>query len=165
MENQNFSSNGNAGSVATETFIRNTATQKRAPWFSFGINSLMLLFIVLSFAACELDEGVDPDNSDPVAIYLGRWTVSDNELKINYEVTIQRNPANSSEVLLQNFAGSGSTATALVTGKTLTLISPVIGNNWQISGSGTYKNSSRMEFSYRLTIGGSLENRFAMFTR
>jgi len=126
---------------------------------------LMVFSIVFSLTSCELDDGVDPDDTDPVSIFLGRWMVSDNELKINYEVTIQRNPSNTSEVLLQNFAGSGSTATALVTGKTLTLISPVIGNNWQISGSGAYKNASRMEFNYRLTIGGSMENRFAMFTR
>ncbi|MDO8899530.1 MAG: hypothetical protein Q7V19_17895 [Bacteroidales bacterium] len=127
--------------------------------------AILLVFIIFSFTGCVLDDDIDPNTDDPQAIYIGTWSVSDNETKINYQVSISRNPSNSTEVLLQNFAGSGSTATALVTGKTLTLTSPVIGNNWAISGSGVYKNSSRIDFTYSLTIGGNRENRFALFTR
>ncbi|MBS4062179.1 MAG: hypothetical protein KG029_17410 [Bacteroidetes bacterium] len=126
---------------------------------------ILLVFITFSFMGCVLDEDIDPNTDDPQAIFIGKWSVSDNETKVNYEVEIKRNPSNSTEVLIQNFAGSNSTATALVTGKTLTLTSPVIGNNWQISGSGVYKTSSRIDFTYSLTIGGNRENRFALFTR
>lgn len=126
---------------------------------------LLLLFISFSFTSCVLDEDVDPNDPDAQAIFLGSWSVNDNQTKINYEVEIKRNPSNSTEVLLENFAGSGATATALVTGKTLTLISSTIGNNWQVSGSGIYKTSSRIDFNYSLTIGGNREERFALFTR
>jgi hypothetical protein len=129
------------------------------------IQSLLLFLFSVSFTGCVLDEEIDPNDSDPQAIFLGNWNVNDNETKVNYEVEIRRNPSNSTEVLLENFAGSGGTASALVTGKTLTLISPVVGNNWFISGSGVYKTSSRIDFNYSLTIGGNREERFALFTR
>ncbi len=126
---------------------------------------LLLLILLPLFHACELDDDFDLDSDDPAAKYLGSWSVSDNAYKLNYTVSIQRNPSNSTEVLLQNFAGSGDVARALVTGRTLTLTSSTIGNNWRISGSGTYKNSSRMEFTYSLTIAGDMEDRIALFTR
>ncbi len=127
----------------------------------FLITALFLCFILPS---CNLDEDIGPD-VDPIEKFLGSWSVRDNELKVNYTVSIQRNPSNSSEVRIQNFAASGSAATALVVGSTLTLTSPVIGNGWQVSGTGIYKNSSRMEFNYSLVVSGSSENRFALFTR
>ena len=126
---------------------------------------LMFFLTVFMFHSCELDEDIDPNADDPAAIFLGSWSVSDNATKLNYTVSIQRNPGNSTEVLIQNFAGSGDQARALVTGRTLTLTSSIIGNNWRVSGSGNYKNSSRIDFNYSLTIAGDQENRFALFTR
>lgn len=126
---------------------------------------LLVLLTVPLFQSCELDEAIDPDDDDPAAIFLGSWSVSDNATKLNYTVSIQKNPNNSTEVLIQNFAGSGDQARALVTGKTLTLTSSNIGNNWSISGSGVYKNDSRIDFNYSLTIAGDQESRFALFSR
>ena len=126
---------------------------------------LLALLAVPLMQSCELDEDIDPDADDPAAIFLGSWSVSDNATKLNYTVNIQKNPNNSPEVLIQNFAGSGDQARALVTGNTLTLTSSNIGNNLSISGSGIYKNSSRIDFNYSLTIAGDQESRFALFTR
>ncbi|MBK9291407.1 MAG: hypothetical protein IPM52_07255 [Bacteroidetes bacterium] len=122
------------------------------------------LFLSLLLTACALDEDIGPD-VDPIEKYLGIWSVSDHELKVNYTVSIQRNPSNSTEVRIQNFAASGGAATALVVGNTLTITSPVIGNGWQVSGTGVYKNASRIEFTYSLVVSGASENRFALFTR
>jgi hypothetical protein len=136
-------------------------TLKKSGAALFFTAALFLCFIVSS---CNLDQDIDPD-VDPIEKFLGSWSVRDNELKVNYTVSIVRNPSNSSEVRIQNFAASGAAATALVVGSTLTLTSPVIGNGWQVSGTGVYKNSSRMEFTYNLVVSGSSENRFALFTR
>ncbi|MDP3444330.1 MAG: hypothetical protein Q8T08_15845 [Ignavibacteria bacterium] len=129
----------------------------------FKIAGIILLLSIVTFMGCLPEDDLELD--DPIVLYLGTWTVADNETKINYEVVIERNPNNSSEVLLQNFAGSGSAATALVTGKILTITSPTIGNSWGVSGTGTYKSSYRIDFMYNLTIGGSSEDRFALFNR
>ncbi|MCK9448935.1 MAG: hypothetical protein M0Q41_08145 [Bacteroidales bacterium] len=126
--------------------------------------SLLVLLLPL-FYSCELDDDFDLDSDDPIAMYLGGWSVSDNATKLNYTVTIRRNPENSTEVLIDNFAGSGDAAKALVTGKTLTLTSITVGNGWRISGYGTYKNSGRIDFWYSLTISGDQEERFALFSR
>lgn len=109
-------------------------------------------------------EDIDP-GTDPIEKYLGTWSVLDNEIKVNYTVRIERNPSNSAEVHIHNFAASGGVASALVVGNTLTLTSPMIGNGWQVSGTGVYKSTSRLEFTYRLVVSGSAENRFALFTR
>lgn len=126
---------------------------------------ILLVIISLSINSCALDDDIILDENDPSAIFLGTWSVSDNETKLNYEVVIQRNPSNSTEVLLQNFASSGSSATALVVGKTLTVTSQIIGSNWTVTGTGIYKNSSRIDFDYSLIVGGSTEKRFAIYTR
>ena len=132
--------------------------------YSAAIFWIAAFFLPLLFTSCNLDEDIGPD-TDPIEKFLGSWSVRDNELKVNYTVNVQRNPGNSSEVNIQNFAASGGTATALVVGSTITLTSSVIGNGWQVSGTGVYKNASRLEFTYRLVVSGSSENRFALFTR
>lgn len=128
------------------------------------IRMLLVFMFVSVLNGCAVDDGITPIG-DPIDAYIGTWKVSDNELKVNYEVNIVRNPSNSSEVLINNFAGSGGAARALVTGKTLTLTSTVVGNNWLISGSGQLKTASRIDFYFNLTISGSLDKRFAIYTK
>ncbi len=53
----------------------------------------------------------------------------------------------------------------LVTGKTVTLFNQTLMNGWKVSGSGQYKSSTRLEFQYRLTIGGDVEQRNAIFLK
>lgn len=132
--------------------------------YGAAIFMMAALFLFLLLPSCNIDEEIGPD-VDPLEKYLGTWSVRDNELKVNYTVSITRNPSNSTEVNIQNFAASGGTASALVVGNTLTITSPVIGNGWQVSGTGVYKNTNRLEFTYRLVVSGSAENRFALFTR
>ena len=127
---------------------------------------LYLLFLVLlSFTACVPDDGNIPDETDPALAFVGNWSVSDNALKLNYEVQITKNPQNSTEILLDNFAGSGDRTVGLVTGKTVTIDNQTLGNGWKVSGSGQYKSSTRLEFQYRLIIGGDEERRTAIFLK
>jgi hypothetical protein len=128
----------------------------------FYVVAIAITFLVSS---CILDEDVDPTPTDPIEKFLGSWSVSDNEMKLNYEVTISRDPNNSTMVLLSNFAGSGGSAKALAVGSSLVVESQTIGQNWLVSGTGTYRNTSRIDFPYALTIGGNQESRSAIFTR
>jgi hypothetical protein len=128
---------------------------------------VLITGLVLTLGSCQLDEEIDipGGNDDNITRLLGKWGVSDNALKLNYEVTVERDPSNSTQVVLRNFAGSGSAAKALVVGSSLVVEDQVVGSNWLVSGSGVYRNSSRMEFTYSLTISGSGEQRSAIFTR
>jgi hypothetical protein len=127
--------------------------------------TLIAAAILLLVSSCILDEDVDPNPTDPIEKFLGTWSASDNELKLNYEVQISRDPNNSTMVLISNFADSGSAAKALAVGGSLVIESQTIGNNWLVSGTGTYRNTGRIDFPYSLTIGGSQEGRSAIFTR
>lgn len=128
---------------------------------------LMLTVIVFTMSGCALDEDIDipGGNDDAITKYLGNWSVTDNGMKLNYEVTIERSQTNSSMVIIRNFAGSGSSADGLVVSNSVIVEEQVTGNNWIVSGTGDYKNNSRIDFQYTLTIGGQSEVRQAIFTR
>lgn len=134
-----------------------------------ALKLLVLLFtgVIIALGSCQLDEDIDipGGNDDNITRLLGTWSVLDNSLKLNYEVRVERDLSNSSQVVLRNFAGSGSAAKALVVGSSLIVEDQVVGSNWLVSGSGSYRNSGRMEFTYSLTIGGQNEQRSAIFTR
>ncbi|MCK9453221.1 MAG: hypothetical protein M0Q90_16110 [Bacteroidales bacterium] len=134
------------------------------------LSRLILLFLVIALSglsSCALDDEIDipGGDSDNRTMFLGSWSVSDNALKLNYEVTIDRDNSNSAMVVLRNFAGSGSSASGLVVGKSIVIESQRIGQNWQVNGSGSYKSDKRLDFNYTLQIGGSSEGRQAIFTR
>ncbi len=126
---------------------------------------LFSFVLLLMTASCVPDNDLFPETDD-VAAYIGSWNVMDNSLKsLNYKVTIRKNPSNSSEILLDNFAGSSDEVVGLVTGKTVTIFNQKIGNNWRVSGSGSYISTNRLEFSYDLGIAGDTEPRSAIFSR
>ncbi len=128
-------------------------------------NILFAVFLLFVVAACVPDDDLFPETDD-VEAYIGTWNVTDNSLKsLNYKVTIRKNPLNSSEILLDNFAGSSDEAVGIVTGKKVTILSQRIGNNWRVSGSGSYNSSTRLDFSYELEVAGDSESRRAIFSR
>ena len=128
---------------------------------------LVLVGTLLGLSSCTLDDEIDipGGDSDSRTKFLGSWSVTDNALKLNYEVTIDRDNANSAMVVLRNFAGSGSSASGLVVGSTIVVESQGIGQGSQVNGGGTYKNDERLDFTYMLQIGGSAEERQAIFSR
>jgi len=129
---------------------------------------LVLFFVALiAFGGCALDDEIDIPGGDTDAVtkYLGTWSVTDNALKLNYEVTIDRNTMNSSLVILRNFAGSGANADGLVVSNSLIIEGQVIGDGWTVSGTGRYIDENRINFPYSLEIGGNIESRSATFSR
>lgn len=129
---------------------------------------LVLVTALFGMSSCALDDEIDipGGDSDNRTKFLGSWSVSDSEgLKLNYEVTIDRDNSNSAMVVLRNFAGSGSSASGLVVSNTIVIESQRIGPDWQVSGEGSYKSDKRLDFTYTLQVGGSTEERQAIFSR
>lgn len=135
-------------------------TMKTSRFFFF------LFFVTIVFCSCTKDDlfGDDDDDSN-LSLFVGSWRVSDNELKINYNVTIEKDANNYSEVLMYGFADSQGATRALITGRTITIETQSIGNSWQVRGSGSLLTNNSIEISYTLIISGSSESRRAVFTR
>lgn len=111
---------------------------------------VLITGLVLTLGSCQLDEEIDipGGNDDNITRLLGKWGVSDNALKLNYEVAVERDPSNSTQVVLRNFAGSGSAAKALVVGSSLVVEDQVVGSNWLVSGSGVYRKIPLEDLAY-----------------
>ncbi len=131
------------------------------------ISKSMIILAILSATlfSCMPDTETPIDETDARTKFVGTWDVSDNALKINYEVTIKLSNSNSSMVLLNNFAGSGDVAVGLVAGKSIAVSYQEIGDAWYVNGTGAYTNSERLDFGYSLEISGTQENRTAIFLK
>jgi len=128
-------------------------------------------FVSLSFlfSGCEEAENFIPDNADPRDDFIGEWNCSENELKStdDYTVTIQKDPENSGQVLLQNFGLLGQSAYpyGLITGDKINIPRQEV-NNWIIkNASGELIGKDKIEWTYTLSDGAD-ETRFeATYTR
>ncbi|MBS4056199.1 MAG: hypothetical protein KGZ82_02650 [Bacteroidales bacterium] len=134
---------------------------------SVSVIMMFLAALMLTVGGCALDDNIDipGGNDDDITKFLGTWSVTDNALKLNYEVTIERSQTNSAMVIMRNFAGSGASAQGLVAGSSIVIDQQVIGQNWFVSGNGSYVTSSRLQFTYSLTIGGENEQRSATYSK
>lgn len=134
--------------------------------FIFVFKSVIILAILsFIFSSCMPDTEAPIDETDARTKFVGTWDVTDNALKINYEVTIELSTTNSSMVLLNNFAGSGGVAIGLVAGKSIAISYQEIGDAWYVNGTGSYTNSQRLDFGYSLEISGTQEDRTAIFLK
>jgi hypothetical protein len=124
---------------------------------------MMMLF----FSTCvPIDEDVDPD--DPVAKFLGVWKVNESCNRMNYDVQIQQDPGNSSQVLLDNFGNPGSgydPAVGLVVSNTINVSAQNIGEGWTVSGKGTYQSNGTISWNYDLEIGPTEYDCTATFSK
>lgn len=123
---------------------------------------LGMVTVMMFFASC-----IPEDNSDlnPVDKFLGTWSVSDNAVRLNYQVTISSNPLNSAEVLMSNFADMGKSAVGLVVDNTIVVEGQTLVGNYSVSGTGSYVSDSRLNFNYELNDGIDVETRQATFSK
>ncbi len=128
------------------------------------ISVFVAIFLMITLGGCVADD-VDDPVSDDIEKFLGSWNVSDQGQRINYTVTIERNPSNSAQIRLLNFADAGGAAVALVVGSTAIIDQQSIGNNYQAEGEGVYQNDSRLNFTFDLNDGIDIEQRIAVFSR
>lgn len=121
------------------------------------------LVVVFLFQSCAIED--DSDYSDPRDKFIGTWNVSDQPGRINYTVNISKNPAQSTNVLLNNFADMGGSANGLVVGSKIIIDKQNIGNDFFSNGTGTFISSGRLEFDFVLDDGIDLESRVAVFSK
>ena len=125
--------------------------------------SITIFFVfALGFLGCVTGDGND---DDPIEKYLAIWQVSDQPARLNYEVLIERNPSNSTEILLKNFADLGGTAIGLVVGNSVIIDKQTVKSGYQVEGTGTYIGSFKLQFDYELDDGIDLEKRKSIFTK
>lgn len=133
-----------------------------------NLSAFLLIFFIFSGISCNPvdDDNVEPD--DPRDVFIGSWNVNETCSKSNYTVVISKDPYNTSQVLLNNFANPnmGDPAVGIVTKNKITLDpSQKIGNNWTVSGTGNYINKNLIEWSFSLEIAGTQESCVADYTR
>lgn len=127
-----------------------------------NISIVLLLVFTIGFVGCDT---IDSPDDDPIEKYLGTWQVSDQPARLNYEVIISPNPANSAEVLLKNFADLGGSAIGLVVGNSIVIDKQSIVDEYKVDGTGTYIKSTELRFDYDLDDGIDNEARKSVFTR
>lgn len=136
----------------------------------FKLTPIFLLILFAGFFTSCIDE-IDDPFADPVEKYLGNWKASESSTLFGpgyvYDVSISRNPSNSTEILISNFymQGWNEKARALVTGNSLTILeqaicdgSILIKGNGQLSG-------GKITLTYTADDGADLDNVSATYTK
>ena len=123
----------------------------------------LVLFLSL-FISCQTDP-IDYPSSDDVEKFLGSWNVNDQSARLNYQVTIVRDPVYEDQVYLQNFADAGGSAVGRVIGNTIVIDKQAVGNDYNAEGSGHYEKSDRLVFDFDLDDGIDSESRVATFSK
>ncbi len=124
----------------------------------------LVLFTAL-LAGCTTDEP-SPSPTDPRTSFTGTWLANEQEYKYTFEVTIDLDASSSTAVLIHNFANSGTTAKADVSGTNITLVpDQIIGDGWTLNGSGALTSSTRINWTYSFLDGATLHQVTGTYTR
>lgn len=136
------------------------------------LNIVVLLLFVLPVISCIPDDEVEPDGSDPRDKFIGKWLFVEAKSaawyeKSSYTVTISRDPSNSAQVLLRNFAQVGAhNAYGIVTNKRITLpTQDVTGGGFVVSGTGNMSTTTSMSWEFTYVTGGDQEFITALATK
>jgi hypothetical protein len=125
------------------------------------VKILIALMIAFSFTACTALEGDDPGVENARDKFLGTWTVDESCVRLDYEVVILPDENSESKVLLENFAFTGpgyEPAYGFVNESVIDLPQQIIGDNWSVSGTGTYMSDGTITWSYYIEIGSNGSN-------
>lgn len=127
------------------------------------------LTLLVFLTACELDEDLDPIDTDSRDKFTGTWLFSESPAarSISYSVSVSKDPSNSSQVILKNFGNFGNSYSAygIVTSSRIVVPSQEIYPGMTIDGDGSMPSTNRMEWSYSINGGGELEEYVATATK
>ncbi len=116
---------------------------------------IIVSLLALQFPSC-LPEDDDPIWSDPATKFLGIWKVNEDCNRMTYTVEIERDPGNSSQVLIYNFGNPGpgyDPVVGLVVSSSVYVESQTIGEGWTVRGDGLYNSlTGKISWDYELTI-------------
>ena len=126
------------------------------------------LIVLLGFwsVSCTPDANEDPNPNDPRQKFIGTWLVQEaGKAKLTYQVTITENPANSSEVILNNFYNFGIKPYAIITSGTITVpVQSFSTQGIQVNGSGEYA-SNKIQWVYYVNNGADLDTIVSVYTK
>jgi hypothetical protein len=127
----------------------------------------VFIFIILFASLVSFSSCTDTNNNDDANIddFVGTWNVSDQSSRLNYQITVQQNPSNSSEILIKNFADLGSSAVALVVGSSIVIDQQSLGSGYTTSGSGSLQGTDKLIINFSLDDGIDNVSRVATCTR
>jgi len=131
----------------------------------WGIVSVLLIFI---FFGCDTNDDTNPSPVPDVRDkFVGIWNVVDACSKANYDVNISKDPSNSAQVLLDNFADSGADEpdTAIIAASSIVLYRQFNSEGWLIKGNGSYKIEEKIDWDFELTISGYEELCTGVYTK
>ena len=131
-----------------------------------SLSVLSIILIILLAQSCQTDGLIDSGGqTDEVKKFLGVWSVSDQPARLNYYVTIERDPVYANQVYLNNFADAGDKAIGLVVGDKIVIDRQNVGNGYSSTGEGQYINSKNLKFEFLLDDGIDSEARKASFAK
>lgn len=126
------------------------------------------IFLIMLGACEELDDNNPSPIPDTRDKFTGSWSVNNESCgKNKYLVTIGKDPSNSAQVVITNFAFSSAAEpdTAIVAGNAIVMYSQRNSEGWVVSGSGQYKAGDIIEWNYSLLISGTQESCTATYIR
>ncbi len=120
---------------------------------------LAIIIITIAPACLPDDDLIDDDVRDS---FVGTWRFDESPLKSPatfYTVVITKDPGNTSQVLLRNFANVGNfqTAYGIVTQSQIAVPSQTVAS-LVISGNGILAGSTQMNWTYSINDGADLVN-------
>ncbi len=126
----------------------------------------LLLMFVLALTGCEPEPNEIPDQ-DYRDDFVGTWIADDSPAKSTlntYEVTISKDPNNSSQVILYNFHQSNESVSGLVTSNRINVTSALV-NEETINGEGKLIGNNTIQWDYSVNDGADLIEWTATYTR
>jgi hypothetical protein len=125
------------------------------------------LAITVLFAACELDDPFDPNNT--IDELTGDWTCFEESSLLgstSYNVIISPDPLNLSGIQMDGFYDLNGMVDAIVSGNSLTIPEQTTPDNYTISGSGTIsgnRNTINLQYAVDDNSGGPVDNCTAVY--
>jgi hypothetical protein len=129
---------------------------------------LLLFSMIGVFFVTSCSKSSDPAPVVTRESLLGIWMVSDNQRKINYEVTFLADTSSTNGIRMKNFGGSGQNvyAIAYLSGTTLSIpTDELLTNGWIINGSGAVSGTTRISWPFTYLDAADLFARQADFVK
>lgn len=123
------------------------------------ISAMLVLF---ALSSCDTGDDINPDQ-DVRASYLGTWNCQE---KYNYDVTVQLDPSNSTQILIYNFycQGSNEKVYCIATTNNLTLPTQTICGK-TVYGSGNLVNNNKFTMKYNVNDQADIDTVDAVYTK
>lgn len=131
------------------------------------VNIAAAFFIFAMFISCDSS---DDNNPSPVPDvrekFVGSWNVTEDCAKGNYIASIEKDPSNSAQLLLFNFADSKSSEpdTAIAVSDKAAMYGQTNSEGWLLEGIGTYQDDGTIVWEFSLVVSGFAESCTATYS-